>query len=91
VYDGGPADASARHDDYLVRERGVIFVGTGAFLALYLNQAHHSEAAKIFRALPRPFSTNNYVPDELTTLLGRAAAHRYAADRIEDGGVIDPN
>lgn len=63
----------------------MIFVDTGAFLALYLKRdQYHRQAHKTFRALPRPFSTSNHVVDELATLLGRIADYRYAADRIED-------
>jgi hypothetical protein len=63
----------------------LIFVDTGAFLALYLKRdQYHRQAHKTFRALPRPFSTSNHVVDELATLLGRIAGYRYAADRIHD-------
>lgn len=63
----------------------MIFVDTGAFLALYLKRdQYHRHAHKIFRTLPRPFSTTNHVVDELATLLGRIADYCYAADRIED-------
>lgn len=63
----------------------MIFVDTGAFLALYLKRdQYHQRAHKVFRALPRPFSTSNHVIDELATLLGRIAGYGYAADRIED-------
>lgn len=63
----------------------MIFVDTGAFLALYIKRdQYHRQAHKVFRALPRPFSTSNHVIDELATLLGRIAGYRYAADRIDD-------
>lgn len=63
----------------------MIFVDTGAFLALYLTRdQYHRQASKMFPSLPRPFSTSNHVVDELATLLGRIAGYRYAADRIED-------
>jgi hypothetical protein len=63
----------------------LIFVDTGAFLALYIKRdQYHRQAHKVFRALPRPFSTSNHVVDELATLLGRIAGYRYAADRIDD-------
>jgi predicted nucleic acid-binding protein len=63
----------------------LIFVDTGAFLALYLkNDQYHKEASEIFPSLPRPFSTSNHVTDELATLLGRIAGYRYAADRMDD-------
>lgn len=63
----------------------MIFVDTGAFLARYLKRdQYHRQAHKIFRALPRPFSTSNHVIDELATLLGRIAGYHYAADRIDD-------
>lgn len=63
----------------------MIFVDTGAFLALYLKRdQYHREAAKIFPTLPRPFSTSNHIVDELATLLGRIAGFAYAADRIAD-------
>ena len=63
----------------------MIFVDTGAFLALYLKRdQYHRQASKIFPSLPRPFSTNNHVVDELATLLGRVAGYRYAADRMDD-------
>jgi predicted nucleic acid-binding protein len=63
----------------------VIFVDTGAFLALYLRRdQYHREAAKIFPSLPLPFATSNHVIDELATLLGRIAGDRYAADRMDD-------
>jgi predicted nucleic acid-binding protein len=63
----------------------LIFVDTGAFLALYLKRdQYHRQASKIFPSLPQPFSTSNHVVDELATLLGRTAGYRYAADRIGD-------
>jgi uncharacterized protein len=63
----------------------LIFVDTGAFLALYLSRdQYHREARTIFPSLPRPFSTSNHVVDELATLLGRIAGFRYAADRVDD-------
>jgi uncharacterized protein len=63
----------------------LIFVDTGAFLALYIKRdQYHRQAARIFPTLPRPFSTSNHVVDELATLLGRIAGYRYAADRIDD-------
>jgi uncharacterized protein len=63
----------------------LIFVDTGAFLALYMKRdQYHAHASKVFPSLPRPFSTSNHVVDELATLLGRVAGYRYAADRIED-------
>lgn len=63
----------------------MIFVDTGAFLALYIKRdPYHPRASKIFPSLPRPFSTSNHVVDELATLLGRTAGYRYAADRIDD-------
>jgi uncharacterized protein len=63
----------------------LIFVDTGAFLALYLKRdQYHRQASKIFPSLPRPFSTSNHIVDELATLLGRIAGYRYAADRISD-------
>jgi predicted nucleic acid-binding protein len=63
----------------------LIFVDTGAFLALYMKRdQYHRKASAIFPSLPRPFSTSNHVVDELATLLGRIAGYRYAADRIEN-------
>lgn len=63
----------------------MIFIDTGAFLALYLKRdQYHRQAHKLFRVLPRPFSTSNHVIDELATLLGRIAGYGYAADRIDD-------
>jgi predicted nucleic acid-binding protein len=63
----------------------LIFVDTGAFLALYLKRdQYHREATTIFPSLPRPFSTSNHVVDELATLLARMAGYRFAANRIED-------
>lgn len=63
----------------------MIFVDTGAFLAFYIKRdQYHRQAHKLFRSIPRPFSTSNHVADELATLLGRIAGYRYAADRIED-------
>jgi uncharacterized protein len=63
----------------------LIFVDTGAFLALYSTRdQYHREASTIFPSLPRPFSTSNHVVDELATLLGRIAGYRYAADRVDD-------
>lgn len=63
----------------------MIFVDTGAFLALYLKRdQYHRQAINIFPTLARPFSTSNHVIDELATVLGRIAGYRYAADRIED-------
>jgi uncharacterized protein len=63
----------------------LIFVDTGAFLALYMKRdQYHAQASKVFPTLPRRFSTSNHVVDELATLLGRIAGYRYAADRIED-------
>jgi uncharacterized protein len=63
----------------------LIFVDTGAFLALYLRRdEHHVQASEIFPSLPRPFLTSNHVADELATLLGRIAGYRYAADRMDD-------
>jgi uncharacterized protein len=63
----------------------LIFVDTGAFLALYIKRdQYHDRAHKVFRALSRPFSTSNHVVDELATLLGRIAGFRFAADRIDD-------
>jgi len=63
----------------------LIFVDTGAFLALYIKRdQYHQEASKIFPSLHRPFFTSNHVIDELATLLGRIAGYGYAADRIDD-------
>jgi uncharacterized protein len=63
----------------------LIFVDTGAFLALCLKRdQYHRLASRIFPTLARPFFTSNYVIDELATLLGRIAGYRYAADRVED-------
>jgi predicted nucleic acid-binding protein len=63
----------------------LIFIDTGAFLALYLRRdQYHRQAYKVFSSLPRPFSTTNHIIDELATLLGRIAGYRYAADRISD-------
>ena len=63
----------------------MIFIDTGAFLALYSKRDQfHRQASKIFPSLPRPFATTNHVVDELATLLGRTAGYRYAADRIDD-------
>jgi hypothetical protein len=63
----------------------LIFVDTGAFLALYLKRdQYHRQASEIFPTLARPFSTSHHVVDELATLLGRSAGYYYAADRIED-------
>lgn len=63
----------------------MIFIDTGAFLALYMERdQYHRHAIKIFPALARPFLTSNHVVDELATLLGRIAGYRYAADRIDD-------
>ena len=63
----------------------MIFVDTGAFLALYsARDQYHPQASKIFPSLSRPFSTSNHVIDELATLLGRITGYRYAADRIGD-------
>ncbi|HEY3453524.1 MAG TPA: PIN domain-containing protein [Bryobacteraceae bacterium] len=63
----------------------MIFVDTGAFLALYIKRdQYHRQASKIFPSLHRPFFTSNHVSDELATLLGRIAGYRYAADRVDD-------
>ena len=63
----------------------MIFIDTGAFLALYLKRdQYHRQAAKAFPSLPRPLATSNHVIDELATLLGRIAGYRFAADRIGD-------
>lgn len=63
----------------------MIFVDTGAFLALYVKRdQYHRQANKIFPSLSRPFLTTNHVVDEPAALLGRIAGYRYAADRIDD-------
>jgi uncharacterized protein len=63
----------------------LIFVDTGAFVALYLKgDQYHRQASEIFPSLPRPFSTSNHVADEMATMLGRIAGYRYAADRMGD-------
>lgn len=63
----------------------MIFVDTGAFLALYLRRDQfHRQAKALFPALPLPFLTSNHVMDELATLLGRQASSRFAVDRVSD-------
>lgn len=63
----------------------MIFVDTGAFLALYLRRDQfHRRARAAFPALPLPFLTSNHVMNELATLLARQASSRFAADRVRD-------
>ena len=63
----------------------MIFIDTGAFLALYdEDDRYHPRATKIFPSLARPFFTSNHVVDELATLLARRAGYGYSADRIQD-------
>jgi predicted nucleic acid-binding protein len=63
----------------------MIFVDTGAFLALYRKRdQHHREAARLWPTLERPVLTSNHVVDELATLLGRLVGFGVAADRVED-------
>ena len=63
----------------------MIFVDTGAFLALYRKRdQYHREAARIWPSLERPLLTSNHVVDELATLLGRLVGFAEAADRVED-------
>ncbi len=63
----------------------MIFVDTGAFLALYRKRdQYHREAARLWPSLDRPLLTSNHVVDEVATLLGRLVGFRTAADRVED-------
>ena len=63
----------------------MIFIDTGAFLALYdEDDQYHQRAIKTFPSLARPFFTSNHVVDELATLLARRAGYGFSADRIQD-------
>lgn len=63
----------------------MIFVDTGAFLALYRKRdQHHREAARLWPTIERPLLTSNHIVDELATLLGRLIGFGSAADRIVD-------
>lgn len=59
----------------------MIFVDTGAFVALMRQKDRHHEAARNFMAAPPPLVTSDYVVDETVTLLltriGRDAAERF--------------
>ena len=62
----------------------MIFVDTGAFLALHRKtDQYHQDAVRLWPKLPQPILTSNHIVDEFATLLGRLAGFRYAADRIE--------
>ena len=63
----------------------MIFVDTGAFLALYRDRdQHYRLAAEIWPALEGPLLTSNHVIAELATLLGRQIGFLEAADRLAD-------
>ena len=59
----------------------MIFVDTGAFVALMRQKDRHHEAARSFMDGPPPLVTSDYVVDETVTLLltrvGRDAAERF--------------
>ena len=63
----------------------MIFIGTGAFLARYIQRdQHHDAAAKHWRTLQndrRPCFTSNFVLDETITLLARRSTYLFAAER----------
>ncbi len=63
----------------------MIFVDTGAFLARYLEKdGHHRDAVSGFQRIEEaglPVATSSHVLDEVITLLGRWAGHRFAAER----------
>lgn len=63
----------------------MIFLDTGAFLALYyLRDQYHAQAARLWTTLERPVLTSNHVVDEFATALGRRTGFRFAADRVAD-------
>ena len=63
----------------------MIFIDTGAFLALYyLGDQYHAQAARLWTTLERPVLTSNYIVDEFATALGRRVGFRFAADCVAD-------
>jgi uncharacterized protein len=63
----------------------VIFVDTGAFLALWLPEDGHHKAASAawddLQAHPARLFTSSFIIDETVTLLGRRAGAKFAAAR----------
>ena len=63
----------------------MIFVDTGAFLALYRHRdQHYQQAVQIWPTLQQPLLTSNHVIAELASLLGRQVGLLEAADRVAD-------
>jgi len=63
----------------------LIFVDTGAFLALYFKRdQYHQEAARIWSGVEQPCVTSNLVIAETATLLGRVIGMVEAAARVAD-------
>lgn len=66
----------------------MIFVDTGAFLALWLPEDGHHEAAATawdeLRAHPTRMFTSSFIIDETVTLLGRRAGAKFAAARARN-------
>jgi predicted nucleic acid-binding protein len=61
----------------------VIFIDTGAFLALHReSDQHHAEAVRFWPTLDPPLVTSNHVLDEFATRMGRLAGFRLAADSV---------
>ena len=63
----------------------MIFVDTGAFLALYYRRdQNHAQAARLWTTLEPPVLTSNHIVDEFATALGRRVGGRFAADCVAD-------
>ena len=63
----------------------MIFIDTGAFVALYIRRdQNHQPAIQIWRALNQPLVTSNLVMAELGTLLVRSLGGAEAADRLSE-------
>ena len=66
----------------------MIFIDTGAFIARYLaNDQHHEAATRAWGQLSttgRRHYTSNFVLDETITLLGRWSSYAFAAERARN-------
>ena len=63
----------------------MIFVDTGAFLALYRKRdQYYRQAAEIWSKLDTPLLTSSHITAELASLLARQVGWSEAADRLTD-------
>ncbi len=71
-----------------MKDSGMIYIDTGAFLARHLSKDQYHLQAKTFWNLIRKQNekcvTSNFVLDETFTLLGRRAGYSFAAQRAKN-------